>query len=167
MRGVGRAPTGPLYFRWMTRTIVTFEAPQTTFPVAPGTEGEPAGREVAQFVSSALREAGVPHRGPEDRGGWAWQLVSDGEHGSVECIVGLVDDAPRQWQIVTDVRARRRLLRSSRAEAEAASARARDQVIAAVNDAIGSRPGITSVRWYDQDDFDRDHGETWSASPFV
>ena len=35
----------------------------------------------------------------------------------------------------------------------------------ALHAALTKGPGIRSVRWYDRETFDRDHGETWFDAP--
>jgi hypothetical protein len=144
---------------------VSFEAPEQAFPVDRDESDDPPGRQIADLVSTALHRNGIEHEGPEERGGWAWDLHASSEHASVECIVGLVDDAPIQWLIVTTVRSKGRLRRRARDETEVAAGALRDTWIRAVNE-VCSGPGVTSVRWYYQSDYDSDYGETWSSTPF-
>lgn len=151
----------------MTRTLVSFEAAETLIPPDRSETDEPPGRVLALLVSGALRRHDIEHEGANERGGWAWDLLAGADHASIECIVGLVDDAPRQWLIVTTIRPRRRLRKRARYETEAAAGLMRDSWIRALADFCDGTDGLTSVRWYDQETFDRDHGETWAATPFA
>lgn len=150
----------------MTRTLVSFEAPASLFPADPAESGDPAGKEIADLIAAALHREGIEYQGPDERGGWAWDLRATSEHASIECIIGLVDDAPIQWLIATSVRPQRRFKKRAREETEAAAASLRDAWIKSIDDVCGGPQGWTSVRWYHQTDFDRDHGETWSPTPF-
>lgn len=145
----------------MYRSFVSFEADQTRFP----TTGRPPGAELAEWVSQALDDAALPHHGPHDREGWAWELYRVEGKVTIESIVGLSADGPRQWQIHTYamIPVRRRLFsrRASRAE--------RDQALrpwcTAIDLALKRDPVFTSIRWYEPETFDRDHGETWAEAP--
>jgi hypothetical protein len=150
----------------MRRTRVSFEAPGQTFPVDRNESDDPPGREIAELVSASLRSNGIEHQGPEERGGWAWDLHASSEHASVECIVGLVDDSPIQWLIVTDINPRGRFRRRARDETEAAAASLGDAWVRSIEEVCSGPHGWTNVRWYYKEDFDRDYGKTWSPAPF-
>ena len=84
------------------RTYVSFA---TDFPTELNGFG-PAGRELADFVTRRLREAGFAACDPEDRGGWAWEFFTRCDELEIMSIVGFVDDMdadpPRQWLITND-----------------------------------------------------------------
>lgn len=83
-------------------TFVGFVA---DFPAEP-TEEQPAGKELAEYVHSRLREAGFDATEPEEREAWAWDMCTREGGIFIETIVGLVDNMestpPRQWLITND-----------------------------------------------------------------
>ena len=85
------------------KTYVGFVA---DFPSDRGDDDSPAGKKLADFVASQLKNAGIDVRGPEERDGWAWELTSQIDSTAIDTIVGLVDDMntipPRQWLITND-----------------------------------------------------------------
>jgi hypothetical protein len=138
------------------RTLVSFEA---DFP----TDGQPSGRELAEFVADAIRKQGITVSGPNNREDWAWNIRYHTEGLSVETIVGFSDDGPRQWQVHNyapvpffqrlmrrDDPARQALLRS---------------YCESIDKAIKRDPRFKNIRWYDAETFDTDHGATWSEAP--
>lgn len=145
----------------MYRSFVSFEADRGRFP----TTGRPPGAELARWVSDALDAASLPHEGPHEREGWAWELYRVEGKVTVVSIVGLSDDGPRQWQVHTyaTIPVRRRLLsrRAGRSEREDALR----PWCSALDRALKGDPAFGNVRWYDPEAFDRDHGETWADSP--
>jgi len=150
----------------VTRTVVSFEAPEESFPTNRGDNDAPPGREIAALVSKALSRSGIAHEGPLDRGGWAWDVAASSEHATIESTVGFVDDAPIQWLIVTTSRPRRRFGKRARVETEEAAASMLDLWIRSILEVTSGPHGLTTVRWYDQKDFDYDHGDTWAPTPF-
>ena len=134
------------------RSFVSFEA---DFP----RDGEPPGEELARFVSDALRAAGVTHDAPHEREGWAWDIHSD----RVDCIIGLVDDGPREWLITNhgELPLLRRVSRTAREEQEEALRRWCE----AIDAALKADGRFRTIRWYDAAAFDRDHGDTWGDEP--
>lgn len=150
----------------MPRTVVSFEAPEESFPTSRGGDDAPPGHEIAALLSEALSRNGIEHEGPIDRGGWAWDVTGLSEHASVESTIGLVDDAPIQWLIVTTFRARRRFGKRARVETEEAAASVLNLWIRSILEVTDSSHGIATVRWYDQKDFDADHGDIWAPTPF-
>ena len=144
------------------RTFVSFEVDELAFPA--GGERIPPGRELAEFVSHALRRAGVNHDGPVERESWAWELRAIDGDVRVECIVGLTDDPPMQWHIHTYgyVPALRRWF--SR-DASTHRERVLTRWCEAIHDSLMRDGRIRNIRWYDQTSFERDHGETWAERP--
>jgi hypothetical protein len=67
---LGRPPLEVIGSAAVTRSLVSFEADEASFP----TGGVPAGRELAAFVSDALEAGGIDHDGPGEREGWAWDM---------------------------------------------------------------------------------------------
>jgi len=145
----------------MYRSFVSFEADRSRFP----TTGQPPGTELADWISKALDDAALPHHGPHEREGWAWDLYRVEGRVTIESIVALSDDGPRQWQIhtyaTTPVRGRLFARRASRSESD----RALRLWCAAIDLALKRDPAFASIRWYDPEMFDRDHGETWAEAP--
>ena len=68
--------------------------------------GDPAGFELAEFVSSELRSLGYSVESPFDNEGWSWEFVTKSAKLQVYTIVGFVGDTesepPRQWLITND-----------------------------------------------------------------
>ena len=143
------------------RTFVSFEADDAAFP--PDPDEPPAGRELAHWVSETLARAGLEHDGPEEREGWAWELRTPRAKVRVFTIVGLTDDPPVQWQIHTygEVSLLSRL--------SSAAAEERQQALrawcGAIDAALKGDERFREIRWYDQETFRRDHGQSWDASP--
>lgn len=127
------------------------------------TSGEPPGRELAEFVSDALKAAGVTSEAPSEREGWAWDIISGANGLTIECIVGFSDDPPRQWQIHTyaHLSAWKRFSRA----AETRRGELLKQWTEAIDEAIKTDPRFRSIRWYDERQFAEDHGETHFATP--
>jgi hypothetical protein len=69
------------------RSFVSFEA---DFP----TDGQPPGKELADFIASAIRDKSVGCTGPEEREGWAWQIFWQAGSIQLGSIIGFADDAP-------------------------------------------------------------------------
>ena len=138
------------------RTFVSFEA---DFPTAE----HPPGRELADFVAAALKAAGMTIDGPVEREGWAWDVLSSGAGLTIESIVGYSDDPPREWQVHTyaHLPLRKRWSRSAKAQRDALLRRWCE----AIDSAIKDDPRFRSVRWYEQETFDKDYGETWHPAP--
>lgn len=145
----------------MYRSFVSFEADGSRFPTA----GEPPGAEFARWVSDTLAAASLPHEGPHEREGWAWELSRAEGKVTIVAIVGLSDDGPRQWQVhsYATVPVRRRLF--SRRAGESEREEALRPWCSALHRALTSDPGFRNVRWYDPKVFERDHGETWADAP--
>ncbi len=144
------------------RTFVSFEADDAAFP--PDVEDAPPGRELAKFVSDALRRAGPDHEGPEELEGWAWDMHAQESDVSVACVVGLTDDPPMQWQIHTYGRIPRlrRWLTSHAVNQQ-------EEVLArwceAIDAALKADGRFRSIRWYAPVEFERDHRKTWAETP--
>jgi hypothetical protein len=140
------------------RSFVSFEA---DFPV----NGRPAGREMADFVSSVLAGAGLEHDTPQEREGWAWTILSQQEFTQVEMIVGLADDGPRQWLITMDghFSLARGLAIGEKADEE------REMplrpICLALDQAFQRDRRFREIRWYTQEEYDDNHGATWSRTP--
>ena len=138
------------------RTFVSFEA---DFP----TGGEPPGGELAEFVSAALNDAGLRNDGPDEREGWAWDINHHAPGLTLESIVGLTDDPPRQWQIHSYAHLPYWKRWSGDARTE------RDETlrrwVETIDRAIRADPRFCSIRWYESGTFDADHGESWDPAP--
>lgn len=145
----------------MYRSFVSFEADRTRFPTA----GEPPGAEIATWLSEALHAALLRHEGPEEREGWGWELYCHRDKVTIVSIVGLSEDGARQWQVHTyaEIPVRRRLF------TRRATAREREDALRpwciAIDQALKRDGAFRTIRWYDPEVFDRDHGETWSGEP--
>ena len=139
------------------RTIVSFNG---DFPF----DGDPAGKELADFISSALRSMGIEHTGPDEREGWAWDIYSQAGTVQVECIIGFMDDGPRQWLVTTHGHLPL-LSRIFGGNGEQQRENALRQFCQAIDRGIKRDPRFNTVRWYVQKDFDKDHGATWSDTP--
>jgi hypothetical protein len=142
--------------RMALRTFVSFEAS------APKDE-QPPGRQLADSLARGLTEAGLDVYGPDEHEGWAWALGRRLEGGDVFSLVGLTDDPPMEWQVHSYARRTRpKLLGGIRTEQLDQDMRAWCEAIHAV---LMKVPGIRSVRWYERETFERDHGETWFDTP--
>jgi hypothetical protein len=139
------------------RTHVSFKA---DFPI----DGQPAGRELADFISSALHSAEIEHTGPEEREGWAWDIRSRAGKVQVECIVGFVDDDPRQWLITTSGHLPL-LAKLFGGRGEQVREAALRPFCEAIDRAVKSDTRFSTIRWYTKKDFDTDYGDTWGVAP--
>jgi hypothetical protein len=114
-------------------------------------------------LARGLTEAGFDVHGPDEYEGWAWALGRTFEGGATFSLVGLTDDPPMEWQVHSYARRNRpKLLGGIKAEQLEQEMRAWCVALHAV---LTTEPSIRSVRWYDRQVFDRDHGETWFDAP--
>jgi hypothetical protein len=138
------------------RTFVSFEAS------APK-DGQPPGRELADLLLRGLTEAGFDVHGPDEHEGWAWALGRTFAGGGISSLVALTDDPPMEWQVHNYARRNRpKLLGGLKAEQLEQETRGWCEALHAV---LTNEPSIHSVRWYDRETFDRDHGESWFDAP--
>ena len=138
------------------RTLVSFESS------APK-DGEPPGRELAISLVRALTAAGLEVHGPDEHEGWAWALGRTFAGGGIFSLVGLTDDAPMEWQVHSYARRNRpKLLGGIKSERLEQELRTWCEALHAV---LRNEPSVRSIRWYDQETFDRDHGGTWFETP--
>jgi hypothetical protein len=138
------------------RTFVSFKA---AFP----TDGQPAGKELADFIAAALADAGIVYTGPVNREDWAWEIHSQVGEIDLEMIVGYVDDDPRDW-LITQTAHLPILARLFGGSLEKRTAALRP-LCNAIDSAIKSDSRFSEIRWYLQRDFEKDHGDTWADSP--
>lgn len=138
------------------RTFVSFKA---DFP----TDGQPAGKKLADFILTALRVAGIEHTGPEDREGWAWDIYCKAGKIQIECIIGFMDDDPREWLITTYGHGPL-LLRLFGGGGKARETALRP-FCEAIDSAIKQDDRFSSIRWYLQKDWDALHSDTWGEIP--
>jgi hypothetical protein len=141
--------------------IVSFEADHDLYPPS----GHPPGLEVATIIADGLARAGLSQQRPSEREGWAWDIIDLAGPASVEVIIGMPDDPPRQWQASINSRAptRRRLLGGTSAERDRATVLQR--WCSAIHEVLDTADGISAIRWYSGPQFDADHGATWLARP--
>lgn len=147
------------------RTYVGFVA---DFPTDRGEDDSPAGKELADFVATRLRNGGIDVKGPEEHEGWAWDLTANSDGTRIDTIVGLVDDwtptPPRQWLITNDseVGFWNRIFGSKeRVDQREAALRQYCEVLHAA--LIGDRR-FSQILWYNKDTFDKP-GDEPAASP--
>jgi hypothetical protein len=138
-------------------SFVSFKA---AFPV----DGEPAGKELADFISSALRSAGIEHTNPEEREGWAWNIFSQAGKVKIESIIGFVDDEPLQWLITSygHLPFLNKLFSGGGGQVREAALR---PFCEAIDSAIKSDTRFSEIRWYTEKDFNTDNGDTWNEVP--
>lgn len=121
-------------------------------------DASPPGRELADWVATRLKSAGLDVNGPEERGGWAWELSSQVDDTAIETIVGLVDDMegtpPRQWLITNDshppLLQRWFGTRASRENRE----RSMRKFCEALHRLLTSDPRFSHVHWHAKETFD-------------
>ena len=139
------------------RSFVSFEA---DFP----TNGQPPGKELADFIASALRDKSVGCTGPEEREGWAWQVFWQAGSIQLESIIGFADDAPRQWLITTYAHVpflRKIFVVGIQRERE----KNLRQFCEVIDGVLKDDGRFATIRWYTQHDFDGDYGDTWGEAP--
>lgn len=143
------------------RTFVAFVA---NFPSDRSEDNAPAGRELASFVATELRNAGIDVRGPEEREGWAWDISASVNETPINTIVGLVDDMdsspPRQWLITNDSELSlwNRLFdsRGRRHQREMALR----QYCETLDAALKADSRFSHILWYNKDTFDKPDEES-------
>ncbi|SFH94672.1 hypothetical protein [Planctomicrobium piriforme] len=147
------------------RTYVGFVA---HFPVDISRDDEPPGKELANFVATLLKGAGIRAHGPDEPEGWAWNIFAGIDGITVDTLVGLVDDLdatpPRQWLITndSDLSIWNRLFGSRDARLEHENALRRYCEI--LHAAFTADPRFSHIRWYDKKTFDKPDDEP-GASP--
>ena len=138
------------------RTLVSFEGNFPKTSTVPG-------REIADLLTERLRAAGFDVADPEKLTGYVWLVGGRFPVGQVASVVGLTDDPPIEWQVHTyPPRIRPRWLGGPRRDELEATVRTWCQ---AIHDVLTSDDRIRTVRWYEQEAFDRDHGATWAGTP--
>jgi hypothetical protein len=147
------------------RTYVGFVA---DFPADRGEDDSPAGKELADFVATRLRDDGIDVEGPEEREGWAWDLTATSNGTRIDTIVGLVDDwtstPPRQWLITNEPTAgfwSRIFGSKTRVDERHQTLRHYCEALHAA--LIGDRR-FSHILWYNKDTFD-EPGDEPAASP--
>ncbi len=151
----------------MTRPLHTIVGFVADFPVRDNGV-EPAGSELAQFVHAQLTKIGLSTSSPEEREGWAWDMVTrDGELDIVS-IVGLVDDMqatpPRQWLVTNDCTVPLLKKLFGRAAFEARRESFLLRLCEGLHAAMISDSRFSHVTWYDARTFDKP-GDVPSAQP--
>ena len=121
---------------------------------------DPPGRELATFIADALRRQGFDVIGPDDREGWAWDMTCRLPNVRIDCIIGAVDDRPRQWLVTTAPRVSLvdRLRGRKHLNVQTGFYESLDQI-------LKTDGRFHAIRWYFQADFDRDYGESWAEGP--
>jgi hypothetical protein len=139
------------------RSFVSFEADFST-------DGQPPGKELADFIASALREKSLGCTGPAEREGWAWEVFWRAGNIQVESIIGFADDAPRQWLITTysHVSFLRKIFIAGIEQEREKTLR---QFCEAIDNALQDDGRFATIRWYTQQEFDGDYGDTWGEAP--
>jgi hypothetical protein len=95
--------------------------------------------------------------------GWAWALGRTFEGGGIFSLVGLTDDPPMAWQVHSYARRNRpKLLGGIKSERLEQEIRVWCEALHSV---LTDDPSVRSIRWYDHETFDRNHGETWFDTP--
>lgn len=146
------------------RTFVGFVA---DFPIKHD-GGDPAGKELADFVAQHLVQAGFTVDGPSDREGWAWDLYTKEDELEIMTIVGFVDDMeatpPRQWLITSDCELGffKRLFRTK------TLIERRDQFLRTfcetLHGIISVDDRFSHITWYNKETFDKP-GDQPAATP--
>ncbi len=141
------------------RTFVSFES---DFPHE-GKTGNPPGKELLQYLSVGLRNAGMQVSEPQNREDWAWDFLLDKNGYQIESIVGYVNDLPIQWLITTHLHLSfwKKLFASS----VIAQAESELQNYCQAIHKLLSDSRFRNVRWYNQRDFDQNATDKWAASP--
>jgi hypothetical protein len=142
------------------RTFVSFEFDSSQESLL----GNPPGQELAQYLCEGLKSAGLHVIGPKNREDWAWDFVFDKGCYQIESIVGHVDYRPIQWLITTYLHLKfwKKLFPGKlfKANAESTLQRYCQEIHSLLSD---SR--FSSVRWYDQKEFDQNLTDRWGSSP--
>lgn len=120
---------------------------------------QPPGGELAEFVVSALRDSRIQVEGPDNREDWAWDIVGHVSGKEICCVLGAVDDGPRQWLVITHAWAGVLgwLRRESTLEPHLAFCRALDRV-------LKQDSRFRSIRWYSPEEWDGP-GDSWGTTP--
>jgi hypothetical protein len=105
------------------------------------------GRELAEWLAARLGERGVAagQPAPEDWG-WLLEVVQDGESFGVAC--GNVGESRSEWLLWVDPARAGPIARLLRPGAAAGGERAREALILAIDDALGSSPGVRDIEWF-------------------
>ena len=143
------------------RSIVSLKGPYSA--VASG--GAPAASDLAADVASWLRDSGLSVEGPDENEGYSWSVVTSAGSANVQSLIGYVGDDPQQFLITnhTSVGFLKGLFNRSVKQAEADALLA--VVCAIVHKMLSGSIGVSDVRWYVQEEFDSNHGETWAPQP--
>lgn len=140
-------------------TVRTFVGFVADFP-SQRKEDEPPGRELAQFIYASLVRAGFNTTRPENRGDYAWDMVTRQDGLEIVTIVGLVgdleSDPPRQWLITNDCHIPffRKLLGQGQ-EWRARRERLLRRFCEAIHQSMSDDRRFSAIYWYWADTFDQ------------
>ena len=143
------------------RSIVSLKGPYSA--VASGES--PAASDLAADFASWLRDSGLSVQGPDENEGYSWCVMTSAGIGSVQSLIGYVGDDPQQFLITnhTSVPFLKTLFNRSAKQAEADALLT--VVCAILHKKLSGATGVSDVRWYIQEEFDSNHGETWAPQP--
>ena len=143
------------------RSIVSLKGPYST-----EASGEsPAASDLAASFAAWLRGAGLSVEGPNENEGYSWSVLTSAGNAKVQSLIGFVGDDPQQFLITnhTSLGFLQGLFNRSATQAEADALLA--VVCAIVHKHLSGATGVSDVRWYIQEEFDSNHGETWAPQP--
>lgn len=123
-------------------------------------------RAMAERVVAWLRSRARTCEGPYDYDGRLFEVLATGDGVDVEAIVGYAGDGDIQWMVnlYPSQPVWRRLFGRTAATRRAEAFL--EGCAAAIHEGLSADGSISMVRWYRPEEFDRDHGRTWSPSPW-
>lgn len=119
----------------------------------------PLGRDVAEDLVRSLKQQGMAAIA-RDELDYAFSFRYQVDRQVFRVMIGLVDDGVRQWLVSTDstIGWFGRLLGLKDGEEHL-------ELVKAIDEILWSDPGVSSVRWYTQDDWNAAAEENWVESP--
>jgi hypothetical protein len=146
------------------RTHVTFQA---NFPKDVG-PAEPAGRELAQFLASALSAAGFDAGIPENHENYAYTFVCRRAKHAFVVFTGLVDDGVQEWLVTVEPytgTVTRWLGKLVVRHSTTAESPQMNELVMAIHQCLRADPRFQSVRWYTAAGWDTDPDSGWTRTP--
>jgi hypothetical protein len=141
--------------RLTMRTHVSFQKASQTL----SDDEQPFGRDVAEPLARSLEQRGL---GPIvlDESDYAFAFSCKIGGRAFDVKVGLVDDGVRQWLVTSDsmLGCVRRLFGAKDDEEHL-------RLLKAIDDILRSDPGVSSIRWYTLDAWNKSPENDWAESP--
>jgi hypothetical protein len=146
------------------RTHVTFQA-DFSKAAAPA---EPAGRDLAQYLATALDTAGFAASPPVAHEGYAYTFACQRTKHSFVVFVALVDDGVQEWLVYVEPKTSQRrswLQKVGIGSSGNTNSPMLGELCTAIHQLLRHSDRFRSVRWYTAEGWDTNPDADWTRAP--